>query len=75
MRYKKNKEVIDRVIDEIGIGLFTNVMLEIDIKEVIENSTDDRRTRIFKKLLEVMEIKKVDNIDLMIDVHQLIVNK
>lgn len=71
----KNKEVIDKVIDEIGIEVFTNVMLEIDIKEVIENSTDDRRTRILKKLLEVMEIKKVDNIDLLIDVHQLIVNK
>ncbi|MEJ5092912.1 hypothetical protein GEO21_22935 [Sphingobacterium faecium] len=71
----KNKEVIDRVIDELGIDLFANVMLEIDIKEVIENNEDDRRTRILKKLLEVMEIKKVENVDLMLDVHQLIVNK
>lgn len=54
----KNKEVIDRVIDELGIDLFANVMLEIDIKEVIENNEDDRRTRILKKLLEVMEIKR-----------------
>lgn len=75
MRNKKNKEVIDNIIEAIGIELFTNVILQIDITEVIENLKEDRRIRILKKLLEVMEIKKVEDVDLMIDVHQLIVNK
>nr|WP_315393928.1 hypothetical protein [uncultured Sphingobacterium sp.] len=51
-----DKEIVDSFINELGIDLFNQVVIEIDT--IQEINKEDRRIRILSKLLEVMHIKK-----------------
>lgn len=68
-----DKEIVDSFINELGIDLFNQVVIEIDT--IQEINKEDRRIRILSKLLEVMHIKKSSDENIMNYLQQVIKKK
>lgn len=68
-----DKEIVDSFINELGIDLFSQVVIEIDT--IQEINKEDRRRRILSKLLLLMHIKKSSDINIMNYLHKVIKKK